>query len=216
MKLRLFLCDNYDSFTFNLVHVLHKAARERDTTLEIDVARNDATTVDAVVSEGYDAWILSPGPCTPAEAGLSVPLVRAAIDRVPLLGVCLGHQSIGAALGARIVRAPAIVHGKASHIRHDGLGIFAGLTPGFPAMRYHSLVIDPATLPAQLVATAWTGAAADGSGDPLIMGVRRSGVHAVPLEGVQFHPESVGSPDGHCILGNFLTLVLRRVGGGEA
>lgn len=178
--------DNYDSFTYNLVH--HIAEMGGDPV----VFRNDATTVDELA--GYDLLLISPGPCTPAEAGVSVAAVRALSGRMPILGVCLGHQAIGAAFGAAVVRGNP-VHGKTSEIEHDGTGVLAGLPSPFVATRYHSLVVDPA-LPDELVTNA---SAADGT----IMGLRHR-EHAT--FGVQFHPESVLSPEGKQLMANFLEL----------
>jgi anthranilate synthase/aminodeoxychorismate synthase-like glutamine amidotransferase len=178
--------DNYDSFTYNLVH--HIAEMGGDPV----VFRNDATTVDELA--GYDLLLISPGPCTPAEAGVSVAAVRALSGRMPILGVCLGHQAIGVAFGAAVVRGNPM-HGKTSEIEHDGTGVLAGLPSPFVATRYHSLVVDPA-LPDELVTNA---RAADGT----IMGLRHR-EHAT--FGVQFHPESVLSPEGKQLMANFLEL----------
>jgi anthranilate synthase/aminodeoxychorismate synthase-like glutamine amidotransferase len=176
--------DNYDSFTYNLVH--HVAEMGGDPV----VFRNDETTVDELAR--HDLLLISPGPCTPAEAGISVAAVRALSGRLPILGVCLGHQSIGAAFGAAVVRGNP-VHGKTSEIEHDGTGVLAGLPSPFVATRYHSLIVDPA-LPAELIANAHT---ADGT----IMGLRHA---SHPTFGVQFHPESVLSPQGKQLVANFL------------
>jgi anthranilate synthase component II len=185
---RLLMIDNYDSFTYNLVQYLGELGAA------VDVRRNDAITLDEVEALAVDGVVISPGPCTPREAGVSVPLIQRFAGRIPLLGVCLGHQAIGAAFGGDIVRAPRIMHGKTSPIHHDGAGVFAGLPDPFEATRYHSLVIDPATLPAVLVRTAWTD-------EGEIMGVRH---REVAVEGVQFHPESVLTAHGKTLLGNFL------------
>jgi anthranilate synthase component 2 len=190
-RLRLLMIDNYDSFTYNLVQYLG------ELDADVVVRRNDAVTVDEVPSHSPDAIVVSPGPCTPNEAGVSVPLIKAFAGRLPILGVCLGHQSIGAAFGADIVRAGRIMHGKTSPILHTGEGLFAGLPSPFDATRYHSLVIDPPTLPDCLVRTAWT---AEGE----IMGVRHRDVF---LEGVQFHPESILTVEGKRLLANFLARV---------
>jgi anthranilate synthase/aminodeoxychorismate synthase-like glutamine amidotransferase len=185
---RLLMVDNYDSFTYNLVQYLGELGAE------VDVRRNDAVTLDEVAAMRPDAVVISPGPCTPREAGVSVPLIQRFAGQIPILGVCLGHQAIGAAFGAAIVRAPRIMHGKTSPIHHDRRGVFADLPDPFDATRYHSLVIDPATLPAELERTAWT---AEGE----IMGVRhRRGL----VEGVQFHPESILTLEGKRLLANFL------------
>jgi anthranilate synthase/aminodeoxychorismate synthase-like glutamine amidotransferase len=191
---RLLMIDNYDSFTYNLVQYLGELGAD------LDVRRNDALTLDDVEALRPDAVVVSPGPCTPREAGLSVPLIQRFAGRFPILGVCLGHQAIGAAFGGAIVRAPRIMHGKTSPIRHDGRGVFVGLSDPFDATRYHSLVIDPATLPAVLERSAWT---AEGE----IMGVRH---RTHPIEGVQFHPESILTVEGKRLLANFLA----RLGGG--
>jgi anthranilate synthase component II len=190
-RLRLLMIDNYDSFTYNLVQYLG------ELDADVVVRRNDAVTVDEVPALSPDAIVVSPGPCTPNEAGVSVPLIKAFAGRLPILGVCLGHQSIGAAFGADIVRAGRIMHGKTSPILHTGEGLFAGLPSPFDATRYHSLVIDPPTLPDCLLRTAWT---AEGE----IMGVRHRDVF---LEGVQFHPESILTVEGKRLLANFLARV---------
>jgi len=185
---RVLVIDNYDSFVWNLVQAL--AALGADAV----VRRNDAVTVDGALALAPDAVVISPGPCTPREAGVSVELVRAAAARrVPLLGVCLGHQAIGAAFGASVVRGARPVHGKTSEIRHDGHGVLAGLASPLVAMRYHSLVVaEP--LPAELLATAH-------SDDGALMGLRH---RTLPIEGVQFHPESYLTPEGPALLANFL------------
>jgi anthranilate synthase component 2 len=190
---RLLMIDNYDSFTYNLVQYLGELGAQ------VDVRRNDAVTLDEMESLGVDGIVISPGPCTPREAGVSVPAIQRFAGRVPLLGVCLGHQAIGAAFGGDIVRAPRIMHGKTSPIHHDLSGVFAGLPDPFAATRYHSLVIDPATLPAVLVRTAWTD-------EGEIMGVRHRDLF---VEGVQFHPESILTAHGKALLANFLA----RLGG---
>jgi len=185
---RLLMVDNYDSFTYNLVQYLGELGAA------VDVRRNDAVTLDEIAAARPDAVVISPGPCTPREAGVSVPLIQRFAGEIPILGVCLGHQAIGAAFGAAIVRAPRIMHGKTSPIHHDGRGVFARLPDPFDATRYHSLVIDPATLPADLERTAWT---AEGE----IMGVRH---RTCFVEGVQFHPESILTLEGKRLLTNFL------------
>ena len=184
----IFMLDNYDSFTYNLVQYL------RELGAEVVVRRNDAMSVDAALELAADAIVISPGPCTPREAGISVDLVRAAAARrVPLLGVCLGHQAIGAAFGAGVVRGERPVHGKTSAVRHDGRGVYRGLASPLVAMRYHSLVVaEP--LPAELEATA---RADDGA----LMGLRH---RSLLVEGVQFHPESYLTPQGPALLANFL------------
>jgi len=186
----IFMLDNYDSFTYNLVQLLQILGQE------VVVARNDVVSVAEVLARRPDAIVVSPGPCTPAEAGISVALIQAAAGRVPLLGVCLGHQSIGAAFGARIIKARRLMHGKTSQIHHEGQGLFAGLKSPFNAVRYHSLAIDPATVPACLEITA---KAEDGE----IMGVRH---REFPVFGVQFHPESILTPSGKRLMTNFLEL----------
>jgi anthranilate synthase component II len=185
---RLLMIDNYDSFTYNLVQYLGELGAA------VDVRRNDAVTVDEVAALAPDGIVVSPGPCTPREAGVSVPVIERYAGRIPILGVCLGHQAIGAAFGGAIVRAPRIMHGKTSPIRHDGRGLFAGLPDPFDATRYHSLVIDPATVPADLEVCAWTA-------EQEIMGVRHRNLF---VEGVQFHPESILTLAGKQLLGNFL------------
>jgi anthranilate synthase/aminodeoxychorismate synthase-like glutamine amidotransferase len=185
---RVLMIDNYDSFTYNLVQYLGELGAD------VDVRRNDAVTLDEVARSGVDALVISPGPKTPREAGISLPLIERFAGRLPILGVCLGHQAIGAAYGGTIVRAPRIMHGKTSPIHHDRTGVFAGLPDPFDATRYHSLVIDPATLPAVLVRTAWTD-------EGEIMGVRHRELF---VEGVQFHPESILTGEGKRLLRNFL------------
>ena len=188
---KLLVVDNYDSFTYNLVQYLAGLGAE------LAVHRNDAIGLDDVAALAPDGIVISPGPCTPREAGISVPLIQRFAGTIPILGVCLGHQAIGAAFGGAIVRAPRIMHGKTSPIHHDGRGVFAGLPDPFDATRYHSLVIDPATLPADLERSAWT---AEGE----IMGVRHRSLF---VEGVQFHPESILTLEGKRLLGNFLARV---------
>jgi anthranilate synthase/aminodeoxychorismate synthase-like glutamine amidotransferase len=189
----LLVVDNYDSFTYNLVQYLGELGEE------VRVFRNDAITVEEVAAMRPQRIVISPGPCTPNEAGISVPLIRQLAGRIPILGVCLGHQSIGAALGGRIVRAERIMHGKTSPILHDERTIFAGLPNPFDATRYHSLLIERATLPECLEISAWT---AEGE----IMGVRH---REVLLEGIQFHPESILTLEGKHLLRNFLAAAAR-------
>jgi len=184
----LLMIDNYDSFTYNLVQYLGELGEE------VQVFRNDEITLDAVGKLGPARIVISPGPCTPNEAGISVPLIREFAGRIPILGVCLGHQAIGQALGGRIVHAKQLMHGKTSAIHHDARGVFKGLPDGFTATRYHSLVIERASLPACLEVSAWTD-------DGEIMGVRHM---ELTVEGVQFHPESILTEHGHRLLGNFL------------
>ena len=185
--------DNYDSFTYNLVQRLG----EIDPDIDIRVFRNDELTVDQIDELSPSRLLVSPGPCTPNEAGISVDCVRHFAGRIPVLGVCLGHQSIGQSLGGEIVRAPELMHGKTDRIQHDNQGLFAGLANPFIATRYHSLVIEPSTLPADLIVSAWT----DTGGKRQIMGVRHR-THA--LEGWQFHPESFLTEPGIELLRRFL------------
>lgn len=186
----LFMLDNYDSFTYNLVQYLQMLGQE------VVVERNDKVTVEAVLALKPEFIVVSPGPCSPAEAGISVPLIQAAAGKVPLLGVCLGHQSIGVAFGGKIVKAKRLMHGKTSQITHDGKGLFAGLKSPMSAIRYHSLVIEPESCPACLEVTAR-------SEDEEIMAVRH---RELPVWGVQFHPESILTPSGKRLLSNFLAL----------
>ncbi len=187
--------DNYDSFTYNLVQYLGELGAEPV------VRRNDEVTVAEAERMQPLALVISPGPGLPAAAGVSVALVRAFAGRVPILGVCLGHQAIGEAFGARVVRADRLMHGKTTEIEHTGDGILAGLPARFPAMRYHSLVIDPGSVPAELLVTAWSADRARGSE---IMAVRH---RSAEVYGVQFHPESVGTEVGRALLRNFLETV---------
>ena len=187
---RLLMIDNYDSFTYNLVQYLGELGAA------VEVHRNDAISLDDIAAMAPDAIVVSPGPCTPKEAGISVPTIKRFAGERPILGVCLGHQSIGEAFGGDVVRAGRIMHGKTSPILHTGEGLFAGLSNPFEATRYHSLVIDPPTLPAELVRTAWT---AEGE----IMGVRHK---TWPLHGVQFHPESFLTLEGPRLLRNFIEI----------
>ena len=197
---RVTLIDNYDSFTFNLAHYLGELGAD------VAVWRNDQRTVDETLAEKPDAIVLSPGPCTPKEAGVCVDLVRAASERTPILGVCLGHQAIGEAFGAEVVRAPLPMHGKLSRISHNARGLFRGLNGPFQATRYHSLIIERSTAPEDLEVSAE-------SDDGLIMGV----VHRDhPVYGVQFHPESIASEHGHRILRNFLELAAAFHARGQA
>ena len=185
----LLLIDNYDSFTWNLVHYLGELGAE------VVVRRNDALDVPAALAMRPAGIVLSPGPCTPTEAGICLDMVRAAVETgTPLLGVCLGHQSIGQALGGRVIRAPDIVHGKTDAIHHSGQGVFAGLPTPFAATRYHSLIVAREDLPDTLEITAQLASG-------IIMGLRH---RSAPVEGVQFHPESIASEHGHALLGNFL------------
>jgi len=190
----IIMIDNYDSFTYNLVQYLCELGAE------VEVHRNDAISLDQIAARRPAAIVVSPGPCTPREAGISVPVIQRFGPTTPLLGVCLGHQAIGAALGATIRRATRIMHGKTSAIHHDGRGVFTDLPTPFEATRYHSLVIDPPTVPDCLEVTAWTR----DEGDREIMGVRH---REWPLEGVQFHPESILTTEGKRLLANFLERV---------
>jgi anthranilate synthase component 2 len=187
-SIMILLLDNYDSFTYNLFQYLSELGAD------VLVKRNDELSVGDVAALAPAKIVISPGPCTPNEAGISVELIRALGDSVPILGVCLGHQAIGAAYGGAVVRAPQVMHGKLSAIHHNGAGVFAGLPPAFPATRYHSLIVRRDDLPECLEVTAWTD-------DGLIMGLRH---RALPVEGVQFHPESIMTDAGKALLKNFL------------
>jgi anthranilate synthase component II len=184
------IIDNYDSFTYNLVHYFG------DLGVEARVYRNDEKTVSAVLTEKPTAIVMSPGPCTPNEAGICLDLVKKNKGRIPLLGVCLGHQAVGQAFGGKVIRAPILMHGKLSKIFHEGTSLFRGLPDGFEATRYHSLIVEAKSLPSCLIPTARTA-------DGLIMAIEHRGE---PTFGVQFHPESIASEHGHAILANFLTL----------
>ncbi len=186
----LVLIDNYDSFTFNLVHYLGELGAE------VDVHRNDKVTSAEIIAADPDAIVLSPGPCTPKEAGICLDLIAQASQKIPILGVCLGHQAIGDAFGGKVVRAPIPVHGKLSEIRHRGEGIFRGINAPFHATRYHSLVVERASLPCELAVTADTD-------DGLVMGLAHT---RLPVHGVQFHPESIASEHGYVMLKNFLDI----------
>ncbi len=190
----LILIDNYDSFTWNLYHYLGELGAE------VAVHRNDTVTPEEVLAMAPEGIVISPGPCDPDRAGISLALVAAAAGKVPILGVCLGHQAIAQAFGATIDRAPVVMHGKVSEIHHDGTGVFAGLPSPFPATRYHSLVARADTIPEVLLVNAR-------SGDGLVMGLRH---RSWPVHGVQFHPESIETGQGHAILDNFLALCRRR------
>ena len=184
------LIDNYDSFTYNLVHYLGELGAT------VTVHRNDKVSVADVLAEKPDAIVLSPGPCTPTEAGICLDLIAKAGDKVPIFGVCLGHQAIGQVFGGDVVRAPIPMHGKMSEIRHEGKSVFRGLNRAFQATRYHSLIVARDTLPEALEVTAHTA-------DGLIMGLAHK---SLPIHGVQFHPESIASENGHALLKNFLDL----------
>jgi anthranilate synthase component 2 len=192
------MIDNYDSFTWNLVQYLQMLGEE------VQVVRNDALAVADIDRMSPERIVISPGPRTPSEAGVSVDVIRELGPRIPILGVCLGHQSIGQAYGGDVVRAKTIMHGKTSRIRHEGKGVFAGLPDGYEATRYHSLVVSRETLPECLEITAWTDradAAGDAGGFDEIMGLRH---REHPVQGVQFHPESILTEHGHALLKNFL------------
>jgi anthranilate synthase/aminodeoxychorismate synthase-like glutamine amidotransferase len=182
----ILVIDNYDSFTFNLVQLLYTLGAE------VKVVRNDALDAAGVAASGASHLVVSPGPCTPHEAGVSVAAIAG--SRVPVLGVCLGHQSIGAAFGGKVIRAPEPVHGKAAFIRHSGEGLFTGVKQGFQAARYHSLVVEADSMPQELEPTAW-------SQDGLVMALRH---RTRPVVGLQFHPESVLTPEGPSLVRNFL------------
>ena len=190
----ILLIDNYDSFTFNLVHFLG------DLGAECEVVRNDALTPAEALAREPEAIVISPGPCTPSEAGICLDLIEAAAGRIPILGVCLGHQAIGQVFGGKVIRAPTPMHGKVGPVTHADSDVFAGLPSPFNATRYHSLIVEAETLPDELEATAWTE---NGTQDKIIMGLRH---RTMPIYGVQFHPESIASEHGHALLGNFLAL----------
>jgi len=194
--MKLLLIDNYDSFTYNLAQYFGELGAE------VAVERNDAITVDAIAAKAPEAIVISPGPCTPNEAGISMDVVERFARKVPILGVCLGHQCIGQVFGGRIVRAPRIMHGKTSKIFHDEKGLYAGVENPFVATRYHSLVIAPESMPETLEVSSKTW-------EDEIMGVRAKGPGA-PLEGVQFHPESIMTTAGKSLLANFLALAGAR------
>ncbi|MDP1730249.1 MAG: aminodeoxychorismate/anthranilate synthase component II [Devosia sp.] len=188
--MRLLVIDNYDSFTYNLVHFLGELGAE------LTVFRNDKITLDEIAAMAPEGIVLSPGPCTPNEAGICLSLIDRFKAETPILGVCLGHQAIGQAMGGDVIRAPALMHGKTSRINHTGKGLFRGLNSGFEATRYHSLTVKPETLPSVLEVTATTD-------DGVIMGLQH---RSLPLHGVQFHPESIASENGHALLQNFLNI----------
>jgi anthranilate synthase component 2 len=190
--MKVLMIDNYDSFTYNLVQYLGELGAN------VETIRNDAITPQEIFARSAalkpDRIVISPGPCSPAEAGISVALIQAAMGKIPLLGVCLGHQAIGAALGGKIIRAKTLMHGKTSEVEHTGQGVFKGLPSPMTVTRYHSLAIERDTLPAELMITAWTQ-------DGEIMGIQHK---TYALHGVQFHPESILSEHGHAMLRNFL------------
>ena len=191
----LLLIDNYDSFTYNLAQYLGELGAE------VKVVRNDRITVEEIAALAPSQLVISPGPCTPDQAGVSLEVLQKLGGRFPILGVCLGHQALGQAFGGRVVRARQVMHGKTSPIFHDGSGVFAGLPNPFLATRYHSLVVEPSTLPSMLVRSAWTP---DSVGDgEIIMGL---GHATLPIWGVQFHPESILTTEGKRLLQNFLAL----------
>ncbi len=190
----VFVLDNYDSFTYNLVQYLGELGAQ------IEVYRNDDLTVDEVEARRPERIVLSPGPCTPREAGILVPLIQRMAGKAPILGVCLGHQAIGEAFGGKVVRARQIMHGKTSRVEHDGKGVFAGLPTPLTCTRYHSLIVEEASLPGELEITASTPAANEGR---VIMGLRH---RSLPVEGVQFHPESVLTEGGRQMIRNFLAI----------
>ncbi len=190
MAAMVVLIDNYDSFTFNLVHYLGGLGAD------VVVHRNDKVSVSDVIAAKPDAIVLSPGPCTPNEAGVCLNLIEQTAPSIPILGVCLGHQAIGQAFGGAVVRAPAPVHGKLSEVHHQGAGVFHGINGSFKATRYHSLVVERTSMPDALTVTAETD-------DRLVMGLAHK---TLPVHGVQFHPESIASEHGHLILKNFLDL----------
>jgi anthranilate synthase/aminodeoxychorismate synthase-like glutamine amidotransferase len=190
----VFVLDNYDSFTYNLVQYLGELGAK------VEVYRNDELTVEQVEALHPDRILLSPGPCTPSEAGILVPLVRRMAGKAPILGVCLGHQAIGEAFGGQVVRASHLMHGKTSSITHDGKGVFAGLGSPLTCTRYHSLIVAEESLPAELMVTARTP---ENGGGSVIMGLRH---RSLPIEGVQFHPESVLTEGGHQMIRNFLEM----------
>jgi anthranilate synthase/aminodeoxychorismate synthase-like glutamine amidotransferase len=192
----VFVLDNYDSFTYNLVQYLGELGAE------VVVRRNDELTVEEVEALHPDRILLSPGPCTPGEAGILVPLIRHMAGKAPILGVCLGHQAIGEAFGGNVVRARNLMHGKTSAVEHDGKGIFAGLPTPLTCTRYHSLIVEEDSLPSELTITARTPELNSAAGS-VIMGVRH---RKLPIEGVQFHPESVLTEGGHQMIRNFLDM----------
>lgn len=187
----ILIIDNYDSFTYNLVQTIGALPGQH----EMKVIRNDAATVDELAAMNPTHLILSPGPCTPDEAGVSMALIQRLAGQVPILGVCLGHQCIGQAFGGTVVRAPRLMHGKTSPIKHDGRGVYREISNPFTATRYHSLTLDRATLPEDFEVTAWTADRDE------LMGIRHK---SMPIEGVQFHPESFLTEHGGRLLGNFL------------
>lgn len=193
----VFVLDNYDSFTYNLVQYMGELGAE------LTVRRNDELTVQEIAALEPDRIVLSPGPCTPFEAGISIPLIQHFAGKLPILGVCLGHQAIGAAFGGKVVRAPRLMHGKTSEVEHDGKTIFTGIQSPMSCTRYHSLIVAEEGLPDDLTVTARVQTDEDGSGKRTIMGLRH---RRFPIEGVQFHPESVLTADGKRLIQNFLSM----------
>jgi anthranilate synthase/aminodeoxychorismate synthase-like glutamine amidotransferase len=191
----VFVLDNYDSFTYNLVQYIGELG------VEVEVRRNDQITVEEVEDMAPERILISPGPCTPGEAGISVELIRELAGRFPILGVCLGHQAIGEAFGGKVVRAPHLMHGKTSSVVHDNKTIFKGMPMPMTATRYHSLIVDEKTLPAELEVSAWT---TEKDGTRTIMGLRHK---TFPVEGVQFHPESVLTDSGKKLIENFVKAI---------
>ncbi len=191
---KILLIDNYDSFTYNIVQYLAELGAD------VTVYRNDAITLDEIAAQAPDGIVISPGPGTPDEAGISLGVIERFAGQIPVLGVCLGEQSMGQVYGGQVIRAPYLMHGRTSEIHHDGKGVFAGLPNPFTATRYHSLVVDRASLPESLEVSAWTE-------DGLVMGLRHKTLPAV--EGVQFHPESILTEEGKPLLANFLTMTRR-------
>lgn len=194
----VFVLDNYDSFTYNLVQYLGELGAE------VVVRRNDQVTVEEIKRMRPDKIVVSPGPCTPQEAGISIDVFRELGNEVPILGVCLGHQALGAAFGGNVVRAPYLMHGKTSQVKHDGKTVFKRLPSPFTATRYHSLIVEEKSLPAELEVSAWT---TEPDGSRTIMGLRHK---SLPIEGVQFHPESVLTGEGKKLIANFLQISASR------
>jgi len=190
----VFVLDNYDSFTYNLVQYLGELGAK------VVVRRNDQVTVDEVKSLDPERIVISPGPCTPQDAGISIDLIRQLSGQCPILGVCLGHQALGAAFGGKVIRAPNLMHGKTSPVQHDGRTVFKNLQSPFTATRYHSLIVEEKNLPSELEVSAWT---TENGGSRTIMGLRHK---KFPVEGVQFHPESVLTVEGKRLIANFLSI----------
>ncbi|MDX1705345.1 aminodeoxychorismate/anthranilate synthase component II [Pseudidiomarina sp.] len=190
----LLMIDNYDSFTHNVVRYF------RELGAQIQVVRNDEVTLDAINKLPLTGLVISPGPCTPDDAGISLELIRTVAGKLPLLGVCLGHQAIGQVFGAKVVRAARVMHGKTSVLRHDNQGLFHGLPETFTVARYHSLLLDPDSMPADLIVDAWVD---DLNGKREIMAIRHA---TLPIWGVQYHPEAVQTEQGHAVLQNFLRI----------